>query len=67
MEIEYVDRYGSFTGDYVYYVHYKNGDIEQLTSANLSKEVKLFMSATNSTYSFRRDKRGAYYHRFSHI
>lgn len=65
--IDHVDRYGSYTGDYVYYVHYENGDIDQYASENLPREVKLFMSAMNSTYEFRKSKSGLHYHRFCHI
>ncbi len=65
MKINHIDRYGSYTGDYVYYVHYENGDIKQETQQTLSKEAIDFMSANNSEYQFRKNKRGEFYHRYA--
>ncbi len=63
MKINHIDRYGSYTGDYVYYVHFENGDIEQHTEETLTKEMKLFRAAAD--YQFRKSKSGEYYHRFA--
>lgn len=64
MKINHIDRYGTYTGDYTYYVHYENGDIEQHVSESLPKEAKVFMSVMNSDMEFRKSKRGEYYHRW---
>ena len=65
MKIAYVDRYGTYTDDYVHYVHYENGDIDQYGNYdNLPKEVKAFMGKADN-FQFRKSKRGEFYHRFS--
>lgn len=54
-------KYGN---DYVYYVHYENGDIEQYANGNLPKAVRRFMACDRSDYYFMKNKRGEYYHSF---
>lgn len=58
-----VDRYGTYTGDYMFFVHHENGDIEQYGSGNLPKTVKLWMAQAD--FHFMKNKRGEYFHRFS--
>lgn len=62
MKIKHVDRYGTYTGDYMFFVHYENGDIDQYASENLPKEARRFMAQAD--FQFRKSKRGEYYHRF---
>lgn len=67
MKIAFVDRYGTYTDDYVHYVHYDNGDVKQYGNGNfdaLPKDVQAFMSKTEN-FQFRKSKRGEFYHRFS--
>ena len=64
MNINHIDRYGTYTGNYMYFIYYENGDIEQRVSESLPKEAKLFMSNENSDYEFCRNKRGEYYNRW---
>lgn len=66
MKISYIDRYGSYTDNYVYYIHYENGDIERETEQTISKEARDFMSEKNSIYQFRKkSKSGEFYHRYA--
>ena len=58
-----VDRYGTYTGDYVFYVHYENGDIEQHVSESMTREIWQFMASAE--FHFMKSKRGEYFHRFS--
>ena len=64
MAINHIDRYGTYTDDYMYFVHYENGDIDQYADANLPKEARIFMAVVNSDYEFRKNKRGEYYNRW---
>lgn len=62
-KINHVDRYGTYTGDYMYFVHYENGDIDQYGSENMPKAIYRWMAAAD--FQFRRNKKGEYYHRFA--
>lgn len=62
MKIAKIDRYGSCTNDYVYYVHYENGDIEQY-GGKLPKEISKVMAQFDM--QFMQNKRGEYFHRFA--
>lgn len=39
MKITKVDCYGTFTDDYMYFVHYENGDIDKYGSENMPKTI----------------------------
>lgn len=59
-----IDRYGTYSGDYMYFVHYENGDIDQCASGNLPKEATRFMACDKSDYQFCKNKRGEYFNRW---
>lgn len=64
MKINHIDRYGTYTGDYMYFVNYESGDIDQHTEESLPKEARMFMGTKNSNYEFRKNKHGEYYNRW---
>lgn len=64
MKIKHIDRYGSYSGDYMFFVHYENGDMEQETEQTLSKEMLKFMNAENTQFQLRKSKKGEFYHRW---
>ena len=64
MKISYIDRYGTYSGDYMYFVHYENGDIDQYGEENKPKEVREWLGKAEN-FEFRKSKRGEFYHRFS--
>lgn len=59
-----IDRYGTYTDDYVYYVHYDDGDIDQYPEALLTKAIRLWIGQSEN-YQFMQNKRGVYFHRFT--
>ena len=63
MKIIKVDRYGTCTADYMYFVHYENGDIEQYANGNMPKKVFAWMAQAD--FQFMKSKSGEYFHRFS--
>lgn len=64
MKIDYIDRYGTYSGDYMYFVHYENGDIDQYGEENKPKEVRMWLGKSEG-FEFRKSKRGEWYHRFT--
>ena len=63
MNIKRVDRYGTYTDDYMYFVHYENGDIDQYASGNMPKEIYRWMAQAD--FHFMKSKSGEYFNRFS--
>ena len=59
--IKKVDRYGTCTADYMYFVHYENGDIDQYGNGNMPKDVFKWMA--QAEFHFMRNKHGEYFHR----
>lgn len=62
-KISKVERFGTCCSDYMYFVHYENGDIEQYASANMPKEIYKWMSGAD--FEFCRSETKGYFHKWT--
>ena len=62
--ISYVERYGTYSGDYMYFIHYENGDMDLYGEDNKPKEVRIWLAKAKG-FQFCKSKRGEFYHRFT--